>query len=52
MTIIFMGELHYDYIHPVLISDDQDTYTITIELKENSFILGVPYVLQTRYEYF
>ena len=32
------------YIHPVLISDDQDTYTITIELKENSFILGVPYV--------
>ena len=40
----YLHGVHYDYIHPVLISDDQDTYTITIELKENSFILGVPYV--------
>ncbi len=32
----YLHGVHYDYIHPVLISDDQDTYTITIELKRKT----------------
>lgn len=36
--------VYYDYIHPVLILDDKGTYTITIELTEDSFELGTPYV--------
>ncbi len=36
---------YYDYIHPLHISDTQaDTYTITVELLQDNFVLGTPYV--------
>ena len=42
----------YDYIHPVLLNDTAETYTVSLELTAERFVVGKPYLYRQNMQVF